>query len=142
VAAKAAAAYAAGLSTIICIGETQAQRSAGDADSVCRDQLAQSLPDGLGPESFAIAYEPVWAIGTGRAATPQDIAVMHTHIRACLNGRLGAEGAKVRILYGGSLKPDNAAEILGIPEVGGTLVGGASLKAADFLSIIFAASGT
>lgn len=140
VAAKARAAWRAGLKAIICIGETEAQRDAGDAHAICRGQLDTSVPDGATPANTVIAYEPVWAIGTGRTPTGAEIAAMHAHIRACLLRRLGTnvkEGAKeMLILYGGSVKPDNAREILNLLEVGGALVGGASLKAADFLSVV------
>jgi triosephosphate isomerase len=140
VAAKARAAWRAGLKAIICIGETEAQRDAGDAHVICQGQLNTSVPDGATPANTVLAYEPVWAIGTGRTPTGAEIAAMHAHIRACLLRRLGVgtkEGAKeMLILYGGSVKPDNAREILNLPEVGGALVGGASLKAADFLSVV------
>lgn len=136
VCAKAMAARRAGLKAIICVGETAAQRSAGDHNHVCSRQLDGSVPDGATADTIAIAYEPVWAIGTGNTATADDIAAMHAHLRACLARRLGEAGRGVLILYGGSVKPDNAAEILNLPEVGGALVGGASLKAVDFLAII------
>jgi len=136
VAAKAQAAWRAGLKAIICIGESLAERDAGTATHICSGQLDGSVPDGATAANTVIAYEPVWAIGTGRTPTSPDIAAMHAHIRSCLTGRLG-EGAKaILILYGGSVNPANAAEILSLPEVGGALVGGASLKAADFLKII------
>jgi len=136
VAAKAQAAWRAGLKAIICIGESLAERDAGTATHICSGQLDGSVPDGATAANTVIAYEPVWAIGTGRTPTSPDIAAMHAHIRSCLTGRLG-EGAKAMlILYGGSVNPANAAEILPLPEVGGALVGGASLKAADFLKII------
>ena len=135
VAAKAQAAWRAGLSAIICVGETEAERDAGNAHGICSGQLDASVPDGATPQNTTIAYEPVWAIGTGKTPTPDDIKAMHANIRSCLVRRLG-EGARVmRILYGGSVKPDNAADILNLPEVNGALVGGASLKALDFLSI-------
>jgi len=136
VAAKAQAAWRAGLKAVICIGESLAERDAGTATHICSGQLDGSVPDGATAANTVIAYEPVWAIGTGRTPTSPDIAAMHAHIRSCLTGRLG-EGAKAMlILYGGSVNPANAAEILSLPEVGGALVGGASLKAADFLKII------
>ena len=138
VAAKARAAWRAGLKAIICIGESEAQRNAGEAPHICQGQLNQSVPPEATPATCVIAYEPVWAIGTGRTPTSADIAAMHAHIRACLVSKLGAEGEGMLILYGGSVNPGNAAEILGLPEVGGALVGGASLKAADFLKIIAA----
>ena len=130
--AKAEAARAAGLVPIICIGETADQRDAGRAVAVVGRQLDGSLPDGSTSETVVIAYEPVWAIGTGRTPTTNDIAEVHTSIRARLIDR-GAGDA--RILYGGSVKPDNAAEILALADVGGALVGGASLNADDFWAI-------
>ena len=139
VAQKTKAAWAAGLSAIICVGETEGERDAGSAHQVCHGQLAGSVPPGAGAANPEIAYEPVWAIGTGKTPTNDDIAAMHAHIRRCLMDQLGEAGRGIRILYGGSVKPANAAEILALPEVGGALVGGASLKAADFLKIIQAA---
>jgi triosephosphate isomerase len=136
ISAKAEAAWRAGLIAIICIGEKEAERNAGREFDVCSDQLQGSVPNGATAANTAIAYEPVWAIGTGKTATRQDIAAMHAHIRAGLIEELGGEGERIRILYGGSVKPDNAAEILATAEVGGALVGGASLQAADFLRII------
>jgi triosephosphate isomerase len=136
VAAKAAAAWRAGLQAIVCIGESSAQREAGTANHVCGGQLDASLPDGATPQNTAIAYEPVWAIGTGRTPSEGEIAAMHAHIRACLVRRCGEGARGLRILYGGSVKPDNAGRILNLPEVGGALVGGASLKAAEFEAII------
>lgn len=140
VAAKAKAARRAGLLAIICIGETKSQRLDGKALSVCGEQIAGSLPEGMTSSAIAIGYEPLWAIGTGHTPTSQEIAEVHAHIRECLVARLGAEGKKVRILYGGSVKPSNARGILALPEVGGALVGGASLKAADFEAIYSAVS--
>ncbi len=134
--AKAAAAAAAGLTAIVCVGETEAQRDAEQAFAVVGGQLAGSLPDGF---SGVVAYEPVWAIGTGKTATEADVAAMHAHIRAILVARCGAGGGGMRILYGGSVKPSNAASLLAVPEVGGALVGGAALNAADFLAIAMAA---
>ena len=142
VAAKARAARRAGLLAIICIGETKSQRLDGKALSVCGDQIAGSVPEGMAASAIAIGYEPLWAIGSGHMPTSQEIAEMHAHIRQCLVARLGMEGKGVRILYGGSVKPSNAREILALPEVGGALVGGASLKAADFKAIFRAASPT
>ncbi|HEV2562397.1 MAG TPA: triose-phosphate isomerase [Rhizomicrobium sp.] len=139
VAAKARAAWRAGLLAIVCVGETEAERNAGKALEVVARQIAGSLPDGAAAEATCIAYEPVWAIGTGRTPTTAEITQMHAHIRECLIGRAGKEGARMRILYGGSVKPSNAKEILGVPEVGGALVGGASLKSADFHAIFSAA---
>jgi len=136
VAAKAKAARRAGLLAIICIGETGSQRRDGKALLVCSDQIANSVPEGMNASAVAIGYEPLWAIGTGRMPTKQEIIEMHAHIRQRLESRLGAEGKKVRILYGGSVKPDNAEEILALAEVGGALVGGASLETADFEAII------
>jgi len=139
VAAKTRAAWRAGLKAIICIGESEAQRNAGDATHICQDQLEASVPEQATAANTVIAYEPVWAIGTGRTPTKADIATMHVHIRACLTARLGAGAREMLILYGGSVNPGNAAEILCLPEVGGALVGGASLESEDFLKIIAAA---
>jgi triosephosphate isomerase len=136
VAAKAKAAWRAGLCVILCVGETEAQREEGKAHPVCHSQILAGVPEGADAANTAIAYEPVWAIGTGKTPTSRDIEAMHAHIRKCLMEKLGSAGAGIRILYGGSVKPSNAAEILGLAEVGGALVGGASLKAADFLKII------
>ncbi|WP_337876391.1 triose-phosphate isomerase [Elioraea sp.] len=136
--AKAAAALAAGLAPIICVGETLAEREAGRQEAVVAAQLAGSLPDGFAVAG-AVAYEPVWAIGTGKTPTEAEIAAMHAMIRRTLAARFGAAGAGVRILYGGSVKPSNAKAILALPEVGGALVGGASLVAEDFLAIAAAA---
>ena len=135
VAAKARAAWRAGLLAIICVGETEAERQAGQAHEIVTAQLAGSVPDGATLSNTAIAYEPVWAIGTGRTPTTDEIADMHGLIRT----RLGDGGARNRILYGGSVKPDNATLILGLPNVDGALVGGASLKAGEFQTIVAAA---
>jgi triosephosphate isomerase len=139
VSAKALAALGAGLVPIICVGETQAQREAGEAEAVVDRQLAASVPDTAGQEDFVIAYEPVWAIGTGLTPTEADIAAMHGAIRRRLAGRFGGRGETIRILYGGSLKPANAHAILAVPEVNGGLVGGASLLSSDLYAIISAA---
>ena len=136
VAAKAKAAWRAGLTAVICIGETLAEREGGRANDVCRSQIEGSVPEGATAANTVLAYEPVWAIGTGKTASIDDIAAMHAHLRQCLSRHSGAEGGKMLILYGGSVKPDNAAAILAVPDVGGALVGGASLKPADFLAII------
>ena len=136
--AKAEAAARAGLTAIICVGESEAQRDAGEALRIVEAQLDGSVPQ-LEPSGLVIAYEPVWAIGTGKTPTADDIAAMHHHIRGWLTGRFGAGGAQIAILYGGSMKPGNAAEILAIADVDGGLIGGASLKAADFLAIVSAA---
>jgi triosephosphate isomerase len=135
VAAKARAAWRAGLLAIVCVGETEAEREAGQAHKIVTAQLAGSVPEGATAANTAIAYEPVWAIGTGRTPTQDDIAEIHALIR----DRLGAGGARIRILYGGSVKPDNAALILRLPNVDGALVGGASLKPGDFQTIVAAA---
>jgi triosephosphate isomerase len=140
VAAKALAARRAGLLAIICIGETKSQRQAGKALSVCGDQIARSVPEGMTSSDTAIGYEPLWAIGSGHMPTPEEIVEVHAHICERLTARMGAEGKKVRILYGGSVKPSNAQTILALPDVGGVLVGGASLKAADFEAIFRAVS--
>ncbi|MGE3306324.1 MAG: triose-phosphate isomerase [Rhizobiaceae bacterium] len=135
VAAKAQAAWRAGLIAIICIGETAAERQAGQTLDVLARQIAGSVPAGATNANTVIAYEPVWAIGTGLTPTVDDVAAAHSRIRAELAGRMGAEAARTRILYGGSVKPSNAVELLGVANVDGALIGGASLKAADFLGI-------
>jgi triosephosphate isomerase len=139
--AKAEAALSAGLAVILCVGETEAQRDAGDAETVVGAQLEGSTPkvDGA-PEKLSVAYEPVWAIGTGRVPSVEDVAAMHKSIRAQLVAIYGDAGAEVRILYGGSVKAENASELLAIPDVGGALVGGASLTAESFLAIVGAAA--
>lgn len=138
--AKAEAVLAQGLTAVVCVGETRAQREAGKALSVVAKQVKGSVPDGSSADEVVIAYEPVWAIGTGLTPTIADIAEVHAEIRKVVARKLGKEaGAKMRILYGGSVKPDNAKEILALEDVDGALVGGASLKAVDFLKIIEAA---
>ena len=139
VAAKVEAALAAGLEPIVCVGETLEQRQASEAVAVVSAQVAGSLPTSLSGKAFAVAYEPVWAIGTGLTPTLEQIEEVHAAVRAAMVQRLGEGGRTAPILYGGSVKPSNAAEILAVAEVGGALVGGASLKAADFLGIIRAA---
>lgn len=133
--AKAQAAIEAGLVAIVCVGETRAEREAGEAVSLVSGQLRGSLPPQATSANLVVAYEPVWAIGTGLTPTAADVAEMHASIRAVAGELYGEEGAKVRILYGGSVKPANAAELLGLPNVNGALVGGASLKAGDFMGI-------
>jgi triosephosphate isomerase len=137
--AKAEAAWQAGLLAILCIGETEAERRSGATLDVLARQIAGSVPDGATATRLVIAYEPVWAIGSGLTPSEDDIAAAHAHIRARLADRMGAEAASTRILYGGSVKPSNARPILSLGDVDGALVGGASLKAADFLEIIAAA---
>jgi triosephosphate isomerase len=139
VGAKAQAALRAGLEPIICVGETLAEREGGRTLPVVTGQVRGSLPESLAGKAFALAYEPVWAIGSGLTPTPAQIEAVHVAIRAVLTEMFGAHGARVPILYGGSVKPSNASEILRLRDVGGALVGGASLKAADFLGIIGAA---
>jgi triosephosphate isomerase len=135
VAAKALAAWSADLFAIVCVGETEEQRHGGGALKVVGEQIKRSAPDNMTSLNSAIGYEPLWAIGSGQMPSSDEIAEMHGHIRECLNTSLGAEGERVRILYGGSVKPDNATGIFAIPEVGGVLVGGASLHAKDFVAI-------
>ncbi|MDM7955659.1 triose-phosphate isomerase [Blastomonas sp.] len=136
---KAQALHEAGMSAILCVGETLDERDSGNAIAIVTGQLAASLPDSASADWLSVAYEPVWAIGTGRVPVSEDIAAMHAALRGTLVDLLGAAGASVRILYGGSVNPGNAQEILTIPDVGGALVGGASLKAETFLPIIQAA---
>ncbi|MEL7519352.1 MAG: triose-phosphate isomerase, partial [Pseudomonadota bacterium] len=139
--AKVEAALGAGLRVILCCGESDKTREAGRAVAHVKKQIKASLPEVEDPgEKLSIAYEPIWAIGTGKTATTDDIEEMHAAIRALLMDLFGEEqGAKIRILYGGSVKPENAGEILGVPEVGGALVGGASLTADSFMGIALAA---
>jgi triosephosphate isomerase len=132
---KAEAGLRAGLLTVVCIGETADQRNQSETEAVLTRQLAGSVPDSASPATVVIAYEPVWAIGTGLTASLDDIAAAHSHIRARLEHRFGAAAGSYRILYGGSVKPSNAASILAVNGVDGALVGGASLKAEDFLAI-------
>ncbi|MCS6891211.1 MAG: triose-phosphate isomerase [Rhodovarius sp.] len=139
--AKAEAALAAGLRPILCLGESEAERAAGRAEEVVARQLAESLPEGFAAGGGVIAYEPVWAIGSGRTPSAAEIAAMHGFLRRQLRAGWGEAGAAVPILYGGSVKPGNAGAILALPEVGGALVGGASLLAEDFLAIARAAPG-
>lgn len=133
--AKAEAATRAGLLVIVCVGETEAERKAGVTLDVVGTQVRGSLPAGMTGATLVVAYEPVWAIGTGLVPTTADVAEVHGFIRAELVKLYGAEGEKVRILYGGSVKPSNAKELLSVANVNGALVGGASLKAVDFLAI-------
>jgi triosephosphate isomerase len=133
--AKAEAAWRAGLAAIICIGETHAERQVGATLDILSRQLLGSVPKAATHETVVIAYEPVWAIGTGLTPSADDIAAAHAHIRKELAALIGQEAQRMRILYGGSVKPNNAREILAVANVNGALVGGASLKAADFLGI-------
>jgi triosephosphate isomerase len=138
---KAEAALAAGLGAIVCVGESEAERDAGQAEKVVKKQLEESLPEvGDAVEKITIAYEPVWAIGTGRTPSVEEIGAMHNSIRKVVMSTYGKKAAQMRILYGGSVKPENAAEIFGADEVGGALVGGASLTAESFLGIIAVAA--
>lgn len=139
--AKAEAALAAGLVAVVCIGETEAERDAGKTLAVIGGQLDGSIPAGATAANLVVAYEPVWAIGTGRTPTLAEIAEVHAFLRNRLQGLIGDQAAGVRLLYGGSVKPSNAVEIFAVPHVDGALVGGASLKAADFGAIVAALSG-
>jgi triosephosphate isomerase len=132
---KTEAVWRAGLVAIVCIGETQGQRDAGQTLEVCRTQLAGSLPDASKAGNLVVAYEPIWAIGTGLTPTPGDVEQVHAFIRTLLGDRFGGDGMRMRILYGGSVKPSNAAELMAVANVNGALVGGASLRAVDFLAI-------
>jgi triosephosphate isomerase len=132
---KALAAWRAGLTAIICVGETREQRDAGETLAVLSRQIAGSVPKEALADNTIVAYEPVWAIGTGLTPTSKDVAEAHAHLRAELGKKAGSEAGRMRILYGGSVKPANSVELLGLANVDGALVGGASLKAADFLGI-------
>ncbi|SMX22377.1 triose-phosphate isomerase [Boseongicola aestuarii] len=138
IAAKTAAVWRAGLVAVICLGETLAEREAGQTIDVVASQLSGSVPDGADGDNTVIAYEPVWAIGTGKVPTLDEIAAVHADIRSRLKARFGAAGDDMPILYGGSVKPSNADEIFGVADVDGALVGGASLKAEDFGGIVAA----
>jgi triosephosphate isomerase (TIM) len=133
---KAEAVWRAGLTAIVCIGEKGEQRAGGKTLDVCGVQLKGSLPDGSTATNLVVAYEPVWAIGTGLTPTPKDVEQVHQFIRDSLVSRFKVEGSRMRILYGGSVKPANAAELMAVANVNGALVGGASLKASDFLAIV------
>jgi len=139
VAAKAKTANENGLVSIICVGETEGEREAGAAEAIVERQLLESLPETASIDNTVIAYEPVWAIGTGKTASAEDAQKMHSFIRGKLKEKL-ANGEKMRILYGGSMKPENAGELLSMPDIDGGLIGGASLKAEQFLAIALAAS--
>jgi len=135
--AKAEAVHRAGITAIVCVGESETERRTGETLKVMTRQLKGSLDDGFSPKTTVIAYEPIWAIGTGLTPTPDDVAKVHAHIRKRLVARFGEkDGAAFRILYGGSVKPGNAVELMGVANVNGALVGGASLKASDFFGII------
>ena len=135
---KAKAAVDEGLTAIICVGETEQERDEGHTIEVVTRQVSGSIPIGTKPDDLIIAYEPVWAIGTGRTPTPEDVADVHKAIRDALVHQFGDKGAAISILYGGSVKPSNAVELMAVENVNGALVGGASLKASDFLGIIAA----
>ena len=135
VAGKAQACWRAGLTAIICIGETESEYDAGMAETVLKRQILSSVPEGATEDDTIIAYEPVWAIGTGKTPSPEDVRDIHAFIRETLAEKFGGHGERMRILYGGSVKPSNAAELMSVMNVDGALVGGASLKAEDFLAI-------
>ncbi len=137
---KALAARSAGLSVIVCVGETEAERDAGEAEKIVLSQLQASLPDEADSAWLSVAYEPIWAIGTGRIPSMGDVAAMHGAIRNALSERFGDDGNAIRLLYGGSMNGENAAELLAVPHVNGGLIGGASLTAAKFLPIVKAAA--
>ena len=139
--AKADAALAVGLASIVCVGESEPERRAGRACEVVCSQLSGSIPGGASPESLVVAYEPIWAIGSGRIPTEDEVVEIHTRLRKCLHQLMGSHAAGVRILYGGSVKPDNAREFLSLPDVDGCLVGGASLLADEFWAIALASQG-
>lgn len=143
VAAKVSTAWSTGLTSIVCVGETEAERNNGSTTAVVERQVTHSIPTGgAAADKLVVAYEPVWAIGTGRTPSVEDAAAVHRHVRQILRARFGdAVADGVRILYGGSMKPDNAAAFLADPDIDGGLIGGASLKAADFLGIVEAARG-
>ncbi len=133
---KAVAAHNAGLNTVICIGESEKEREAGETIKVCQSQIEGSVPNDATAKNTVIAYEPIWAIGTGKTPTSADVQEVHAAIRKALAKKLGTAVAnRMRILYGGSVKPNNAAELLSLPDVDGALIGGASLKADDFINI-------
>jgi triosephosphate isomerase len=136
--AKAEAVLAAGLVAIICVGESDAERRAGRATEVVCDQLCGSLPEGASPDNLVIAYEPIWAVGSGRIPTGDEVVEIHSALRNCLRDSLGSPAEGVRLLYGGSVKPSNAGDFLALPDVDGCLVGGASLKADEFWAIALA----
>ncbi|HEX8380714.1 MAG TPA: triose-phosphate isomerase [Allosphingosinicella sp.] len=140
--AKAEAALRHGLLAIVCVGESEAEREAGSALDRVRAQLAGSIPELPGEAELVVAYEPIWAIGTGRTATPADVAEVHSAIRESLIARFGDAGGRIRILYGGSVNAGNAAELFAVDDVDGGLVGGASLTAAQFVPIVEAAAGS
>jgi triosephosphate isomerase len=139
---KASAALAQGLQAIVCVGESAVERGAGEERAIVAGQLQGSLPDDWKDGELVVAYEPIWAIGTGKVATAADVAAMHALIREHLVGRYGERGQRIRILYGGSVKADNAAELFAVADVDGALVGGASLTAAQFVPIILAAAAS
>jgi triosephosphate isomerase len=141
IAAKVKAAHRTGLTAILCVGESETQRKQGRAGEVVAAQLEACVPAEITALDLVVAYEPIWAIGTGKTPRAAEIAQMHGAVRALLTARFGADATEIRILYGGSVKPENAAEILAVPNVDGALIGGASLKAADFLAIIRAVPG-